>query len=87
MLQEDFFLAKKGAEGFPESEGIFSQYVGDYVYVYVYFYLCPSQKISQYLILKRLTFVPFKKCSACRNNGTCRRKMQFLRLFVSSSLV
>lgn len=37
-----FSLQKKGAEGFPESGGIFSQFVCDYVYVYVYSYLCPS---------------------------------------------
>lgn len=37
-----FFSCKKEAEGFPESEGLFSQYVCDYVYVYVYSYLCPS---------------------------------------------
>lgn len=55
------FSCKKGAEGFPESEGIFSQYVCDYIYVYVYSCLCPSWKIFQYLILKRPTFVPFKK--------------------------
>lgn len=58
-----FSCKKKEAEEFPESEGIFSQFVCDYVYVYSC--LCPSWKTFQYLILKRLTFVPFKKCSAC----------------------